>query len=272
MKDKFKIILLFILFFFVSFPFFLYGIDEGVGNSGKTEADLPDVNDMKNTEENKNKPLIKYRKSIPARPPVTVVGMPGNRIGFATRGESDKELSDVVLAALIPNHTGLTTMDQPSLFWYLSQPTNIKIIFTFNDLRYEDPLVETTLDMQGKYGIQSISLSDYGIKLERDVEYEWFVSLVPDMNNRSRSIDVGGPVKRVRLTKEMEKSLSNNNMEAPMIYAEKGIWYDAFSSLSEQIEKNPDSTDLYRIRENLLTGIGFFKECAKVKNRPCDIR
>src|SRR5437899_2800630 len=62
------------------------------------------------------------------KPPLR--GAPGGRVGGGTRGAPDRS---VVLSVLTPDHSGLTTQEQPSLYWYLSQPTTYPIELTINE-------------------------------------------------------------------------------------------------------------------------------------------
>src|SRR5437867_13335867 len=47
------------------------------------------------------------------KPPLR--GAPGGRVGGGTRGTQERDI--FVLSVLAPDHTGLTTREQPSLFW-----------------------------------------------------------------------------------------------------------------------------------------------------------
>src|SRR3954467_3412661 len=51
-------------------------------------------------------------------------GAPQRRVGGATRGVGRALPTVVVLA---PNHAGLTTVEQPELYWYISAPTRVRV-------------------------------------------------------------------------------------------------------------------------------------------------
>ena len=91
------------------------------------------------------------------KPPVR--GMPGGGVGGGTRGTSQT----FVLSVLAPNHTGLTSRDQPILYWYVTKPISSPMEFSLSDDGVK-PLVETVLKPPFEAGIQRIHLADFGAK------------------------------------------------------------------------------------------------------------
>ena len=193
------------------------------------------------------------------KPPMR--GKPGNRVGGGTRGfDSDMP----VVAALVPDHTGLTTMGQPILYWYLSQPTKHNIEFTLNDDHSIDPIIEVKLKNANTKGIHSIRLSDYNITLLQGIEYQWFVTVVRDPEQRSKDIIATGTIRRVEFSRGLNEELTRaGKKEVPSVYAEQGIWYDTLSSLSELINANPDDKGLVEKRTSLLQQIGLSEVVGK---------
>ncbi|MCP4044001.1 MAG: DUF928 domain-containing protein, partial [Gammaproteobacteria bacterium] len=85
-------------------------------------------------------------KVFPAyRPPRR--GAPLVRVGGGTRGV---EYKHPTLQVLAPEHTGLTTMAQPSLYWYVSGPTSIRFEFTIIDDDSIEPVMESVLKPPAK--------------------------------------------------------------------------------------------------------------------------
>ena len=186
------------------------------------------------------------------KPPLR--GAPARRVGGATRGSSD---TDMVLNVLAPDQTGLTTLAQPTLYWYASKPTSTLIELTLISDAAETPVLSKNL-VQTPGGVQAIDLASYGVTLAPDTEYEWFVSVVSNTSQRSKDMTSGGTIRRVapdpavvaRVTAAGERA-------APRIYAEAGLWYDAIASLSRQIERNPADAELRSLRAALLEQIGL---------------
>src|SRR5262249_44782001 len=68
-------------------------------------------------------------------------GAPGGRIGGGTRGGGNI----FVLSVLAPDHSGLTTSEQPSLYWFISKTTSLPVEVTLMDPQGIKPILETQL-------------------------------------------------------------------------------------------------------------------------------
>jgi hypothetical protein len=201
----------------------------------------------------------------PAKPPAIVyrVDRGSGASERLTGGSRGTGISAVTLDVLAPDDVGLTTQEQPSLFWYQSQPANAKFELTLLQDKQIKPLVQVQMDRADKAGIQRLNLADKGVKLAPGVEYKWVVALITDSENRSKDLVASGAIKRIEPTAELkEKIAAADSAARPGIYAEAGIWYDALSSLSDQIEAHPSDTSLRQTRAELLRQVGL-KTAAK---------
>ena len=188
------------------------------------------------------------------KPPL--VGAPAGRVGGGTRSGSARDI--FVLSALVPEDTGLTISEQPSLYWFISTATTLPVEVAISDPRATQPLVETKLPSPAKPGIQRIRLADLGVRLEPGVAYRWSVSVIPDANRRSRDILAGGVIERVDAPAGLREKLAQSRKEEhPSLYAGAGLWYDALASISEQIEVTPFDAQLRKQRSGLLTQVGL---------------
>src|SRR5690348_9270590 len=79
----------------------------------------------------------KPKKRITYTPPDR--GAPVTRTGGGTRGQG---LSQVSIELLSPQQTGLTTMESPTILYFLSAPTDKPIIFTVTDTKSRDTILE----------------------------------------------------------------------------------------------------------------------------------
>ena len=192
------------------------------------------------------------------KPPVR--GAPGGRVGGGTRGTDQT----FVLSVVAPNHTGLTTQEQPELFWYLSKAISTPMEFTVMDDQGVKPLIETSLGIPSQPGIQRVRLADYGVRLEPGKHYEWFVALVIDPDKRSKDVLAGGAIERVERS-EAQASMSVTDLAS--FYADHGIWYDAIAAVSNLIEATPNDSALRRQRAALLEQAGL-QEIAEAELRP----
>jgi hypothetical protein len=187
------------------------------------------------------------------RPPMR--GAPAARIGGGTRGVGDMTL---VLIVLAPDHTGLTTKEQPTLYWYASEPVPAKLEVTLINDDDIDPALEEVVATPGKAGIQSIDLSKTSAKLVTGKEYRWFVSVIADPGQRSNDVVASGTIQRIAVSETLKKEIDGaDEQELAGIYAKEGIWYDAIDSLTRTINKSPDNTKLQQQRTALLEQVGL---------------
>jgi hypothetical protein len=159
---------------------------------------------------------------------------------------------------LAPDHVGLTTQAQPSLYWYLSQPTTSPIEFTVIDAQGISPLLETRLQSPTRPGIQQVRLADYGVRLKTGMKYHWFVVLIPDRHSRSKDVVAGGLIERIEPSEVLRIKLAQaGKAQTPHIYAEAGLWYDAVAAISGQIETASNAQNLRQQRAALLEQVGL---------------
>jgi hypothetical protein len=184
------------------------------------------------------------------KPPA--LGAPARTIGGGTRGT---RTAVILLSVLAPDHVGLTTREQPTLYWYLSEPTTKQMEFTLTDDRHPEPLVRGTLPSAGT-DIRRIRLSDYKVRLEPGVRYEWSVALVADTERPSRDTITIGAIERRPAPPTLAADLRETPDNATFLYAAAGIWYDALDAISEAIATRPNDA-LVAQRAALLEQVGL---------------
>lgn len=196
------------------------------------------------------------------RPPLLYVppelGFPGRRVGAATRGRGRQ----ASLQLLAPDHLGLTTDEQPTLYWYLAEPTTTRIDFTIRDESSVAPLLELQLPSD-EPGIHAVRLADHGVRLRADANYQWFVSLVVDPERRSKDFSVGA---WIRLG-ETDAALRERLAAAPggseaLAYAESGFFYEAIRAASDRIAASPADPVPRAQRAALLEQVGLSEVAA----------
>jgi hypothetical protein len=184
-------------------------------------------------------------------------GAPSGRVGGATRGETERD--SFSLLALAPDHAGFTTQEQPCLYWFISNPTTYSVELTVTERNAVKPLLEKAVRRPEKGGIQSACLADYGVRLSRNVQYKWFVTLVTDAEHRSKDILAGGVISLVDPQQALLAKLKEeDSSKAPCIYAGEGFWYDALGAISKMIDASPDNTNFRKQRASLLEQVGLF--------------
>jgi hypothetical protein len=182
-------------------------------------------------------------------------GAPGGRVGGATRGIQREVF---LVSALAPDHSGFTTSEQPSLYWFISSSTSFPVELTVMDPQGVKPILETRLPAPVTAGVHRIRLSDYNVRLAPGAAYRWFVSVVPDADRRSKDVMAGGTIERIEMPEGLKAQLAQApKSDLPSIYAQAGLWYDTVAAISEQIEAAPQDQPLRQQRTALLAQVGL---------------
>jgi len=123
-----------------------------------------------------------------------VIGAPVVRVGGGSRGECGDIGEDIMLDA-----KPLFWSDTPTLNWSTNKAVSGTFVFKMGETPNKNwdfvkPLIDETFELSVQEGAQTLPLTDYKVTLKEGVEYEWFLSLVCDAENRSKDIIVGGTV------------------------------------------------------------------------------
>lgn len=193
-------------------------------------------------------------------PPVPVYkpplrGAPASRVGGGSRGV---ESALPRIAVLAPDHTGLTTREQPDLYWYISEPGATRLEITVINDQSIQPLLEKKLEIPTHAGIQRLRLKDLGIRLKPGVEYRWFVGLVSDPQQRSNDVIASGTIERNEPSAALKDVLAKTGKQSlAFAYAEQGYWYDAIAAISDLVAASPKDRHLREQRAALLEQAGL---------------
>ena len=187
------------------------------------------------------------------RPPVR--GAPASRVGGGSRGVGDITLE---LSVLAPDHTGLTTKSQPTLYWFISKPANARLDVTVINDEDIDPVLEKVVGTPKSAGIQKLDLATAGTTLAPGIEYPWFMSVTPDEGQRSNDVVASGTIQYIAPDADLESRIAKaDERTLAGIYAENGVWYDAIDSISRAIQNNPGDANLRTRRADLLEQVGL---------------
>jgi hypothetical protein len=243
---------------------FLLGALAGAASADDEPRDTPSAEKVGTTEpEPPYTPPTAQPSQTQASVPVLYVppeiGLPARRIGAGTRGMG--RLASIQILA--PDHLGYTTEEQPTLYWYLAEPTTTRIVFTIRDEASVEPLVDVELPSPAKAGVQAVRLAEHGVKLRPGASYQWFISLVPDPARRSKDFTVGAWISRREPDAALRARLAEaKNGRRESIYAQSGLWYDAIGVLSSRIASAPSDRDLREQRAALLEQAGLSEVAA----------
>jgi Domain of Unknown Function (DUF928) len=183
---------------------------------------------------------------------------PARRIGAGIRGMGRFGTIQI----LAPDHLGYTVSDQPTLLWYLAEPTTTRIEFTLRDETSVEPLVEVVLSAPAQPGIQVVRLSDLGARLAAGKRYLWFVSLVADAEQRSKDFTSGAWIAQRTPDDAVRGRLAAAGANEASVYAQNGYWYDAIGALSARIAAKSTDAELRAQRAALLEQAGLSEVAA----------
>jgi hypothetical protein len=227
-------------------------------------ASTSDEVEERNAAEEKNTKAVRAQTPavsvpLPDQPPVWVPrvrrGAPASRVGGATRSRNNA----VTIRTLVPevDEAALTLAAQPRLYWHLSPRTTHSVNFTLLDPDVTDPVVDTIIKGPFEAGVHVLSLADYGVQLEPGGNYEWFVAVVPDPDNRSADSVARGVIIRVTDAKLSSQVASSEPDSTTGLLAQSGIWYEALDLASRRMQKKPEDAGLRQQRDAMLQQVGL---------------
>jgi len=166
--------------------------------------------------------------------------------------------------ALAPDHVAETISASPSLFWHLdgTPPETARIVFTLIEEGAVAPIVERQLALPATAGIQRVRLADLGVTLDRDVEYEWSISLQPSADDHTTD------VVSQRYLRRVDPSELAGRAPSARAFAEQGLWYDALEALCDSIDLEPADVELRAQRDSLLRQAGLDAALASATQAP----
>ena len=159
---------------------------------------------------------------------------------------------------LSPEHLGRTSHATPTLYWRLSEATDLPLEIVISDDVSIEPLLETRLTGTREAGIHGLSLALEGVELSPNITYRWSVALVMDDAHRSRDRFASSALLyRPPGSLATEEITSADAGHLAHRYAAQGYWYDAFDQLTLWLEAEPGDARLLEHRAALLEQVGL---------------
>lgn len=185
-------------------------------------------------------------------PPTLTIA--GNRID----GIHDGATTDLPnLFVLAPDHLGLTIHEQPTLYWYITQSANQPIDMLMTEDETQRVVLDVRLLPPLAAGFHDLNLMDYDVQLIKNVAYQWVATIrAPTLTTKVTS---SGSIMRVELPPALANVSGHElrSSQAPKLYAQAGLWYDALSALSELIQSQPQDVSFLQQRSALLNQVGL---------------
>jgi hypothetical protein len=174
-----------------------------------------------------------------------------DRTTVSTRGIQGKT---VILQVLAPDHTGLTSQAQPTLYWTMRSKAAIHFAIA-ETADGAKPILEAELE-KGP-GIQRLDLARHDISLNPGTRYRWSVTQVVKEGSKSTDVIASGVIERIKPGEGLSSRIKRVRGVAKVdVYAIEGIWYDALQTISSMIDETPEERNLSAIRQSLLNQVG----------------
>jgi hypothetical protein len=187
--------------------------------------------------------------------PAVGADLTSTRVGALIRaGGVDKQ---PLLSVVAPDHPGTTLMDQPQLYWYISNATELTVEVAMLEESSEERVYD--FSMKGvAAGFHCLDLAKEGVHLDINKRYQLVVAIILNPSNRAKDLVTSGFVKRVKASDELTKGVSKaEGMERASMLLSSGIWYDGIADLMQQIEAHKADPILVAARDSLLKQVGL---------------
>ena len=188
-------------------------------------------------------------------PPIYVPprrGGPSDVAPAATRGGVVRHK----VKLLGPDHTGLTTVAQPTLYMYVGETTRLQLLLTRVGDTAAPPVASGRLEVQGAPAIVPLQFAALGANLDIGVEYRLTVLSL----DRAGSIRANDSVLLMRVAAPPELAAATASGPLPVqarILAGAGVWYDALHALGQAAAGTPADPAARADRAALLEQAGM---------------
>ncbi|OCQ97392.1 hypothetical protein BCD64_21340 [Nostoc sp. MBR 210] len=163
---------------------------------------------------------------------------------------------NIPFTALIPeSQLGLTTVSNPSLFFYVPQTSAPELELVVQN-ETEQEVYTQKYKPNNKAGIISIRLPVNSLAVNK--QYKWTFSVICNPTDKSQNKVVAGVVQRVLPDLQLVKKLQQaNRQERAVLYAAAGIWHDALATVAQRRYLFPNNPEIASDWQELLTTPGI---------------
>ena len=185
----------------------------------------------------------------------TLSEFPGRRVGGGSRGEC---MSNATLVALSPqNHLIETTEATPTLYFAMPSfdaPLQLEFVLKNRD---GDIIADKLFEAESHGGVTGLDLTDQIEPLKVGENYEWYLSILCNANNRAQDIVVHGWMRRVPSETVEIVETSAQVSEQVELYQSQGLWHDAIDLLIQVQGEHTSSFNVDALWSDLLTAEGL---------------
>lgn len=168
------------------------------------------------------------------------------------------------LTPLLPSDKlGLTVSSHPTFIVYVPESGAKSVELTLEDNKGKG-IYQKTVDLKGNSGIVDISLPTTATALEIGKDYKLVVS-VRCQQTGPKDPFVEGIVRRIQPDTALANRLqSAKTLEKVLLYAEKGIWFEAVTNLLQLKRSQPNNQQIASAWKELLQSAGL----SEITNTP----
>ncbi|MDZ8032660.1 DUF928 domain-containing protein [Nostoc sp. DedSLP04] len=162
--------------------------------------------------------------------------------------------------SIIGTVEGLTTLERPTFWFYIPYTKNLSnssAEFSLQDSA-ENDVYRNAIALPSKPSIIGISLPSTA-SLKVDNTYRWYFKVRCNQETASIPVYVEGDIKRINLDTRVMQQLeaANEPRKKIIIYAKKGIWFDALDMLAQIRISNYNDAYLEKDWQSLLQSINL---------------
>jgi Domain of Unknown Function (DUF928) len=199
---------------------------------------------------------LKQKKKVPPPPAPPSRGVPGNRTVSASMSGNSCDLKLIALAPQFNANTsgqiseksvwGKTTSPHPTFWFFVPEtPRSTQLEFFLQNQQEED-IYRTSVPTPQQSGTIGVRIPTSQAPLQLNQNYHWTLKAkVPCGTSTPNRVYVDGWVTRVNLPGVSQQNNSDS-------YAQKGIWYDAVTSLAQQRLQKPNDLQVEQDWSDLL--------------------
>ncbi|MBE9107292.1 DUF928 domain-containing protein, partial [Nostoc cf. edaphicum LEGE 07299] len=162
--------------------------------------------------------------------------------------------------SIIGTVEGLTTLERPTFWFYIPYTKNLSnssAEFSLQDSAGND-VYRNAIALPSKPSIIGIYLPSTA-SLKVDKTYRWYLKVRCNQETASIPIYVEGDIKRINLDERVTQQLeaANEPRKKIIIYAEKGIWFDALNMLAQRRISNSNDAYIEKDWQSLLQSVNL---------------
>ncbi|MBN8564231.1 MAG: DUF928 domain-containing protein [Leptolyngbya sp. UWPOB_LEPTO1] len=154
------------------------------------------------------------------------------RSGIVTGRRGCPGVGDFMPALAPQAYVGQTTSARPTFAWFVPETSPKEIKFVLSELTSNGERIVHRATMQSTSGLMQYTLPQNQEALQTGQRYRWRTTLFCDPRSPSKYLRAEAEIEIVEMPSTLRQQLSTvqNDLQRAKIFAESGLWYDAFGT------------------------------------------